>query len=277
MAMKISGQVHKLIARHDTPVSYTLPLGAAQVPLGPLFGKLLALRYTGRITCIHCGRNSNKSFNQGYCYNCFQKLAQCDSCIIAPERCHYDAGTCREPVWGDHFCMQDHVVYFANSSGLKVGITRAAQLPTRWIDQGATQGLAVVRVRTRQQAGFCEAMFREHVTDRTNWRSMLSGAREDVDLAAERDRLLAICGQQLQALQNRFGIHAISVLTGVDPVSISYPVRQYPDKITALDLDKNPEISGTLLGIKGQYLILDSGVINIRKYTGYELELTTPD
>lgn len=275
--MKLSGQVQKLVARHDNPVSYSLPLGKAQVPLAPLFDKPLSLRYTGKITCVHCGRNSNKSFNQGYCYACFQKLAQCDSCIIAPERCHYDAGTCREPVWGDHFCMQDHVVYFANSSGLKVGITRASQLPTRWIDQGATQGLAVLRVRTRQQAGFCEAMFREHVADRTNWRSMLSGAQEDVDLAAERDRLLAACSQQLLELQNRFGIHALSVLTGVDPVAISYPVRQYPAKITSLDLDKDTEIAGTLLGIKGQYLILDSGVINIRKYTGYELELTTQD
>ena len=143
-AMKILGQIQKLIARHDDPVRYTLPVGDRQVPLNPLFGKRVGLRATGRITCINCGRNSNKSFSQGYCYQCFQKLAQCDSCIIAPERCHYDAGTCREPLWGEHFCMQDHIVYFANSSGLKVGITRSSQLPTRWLDQGATQGLAVL-------------------------------------------------------------------------------------------------------------------------------------
>lgn len=275
--MKITGQAEKLIARNDSPVSYSMPLGTAKVPLAPLFGKPISLRYTGKITCVNCGRTSNKSFNQGYCYQCFQKLAQCDSCIIAPERCHYDAGTCREPVWADHFCMQDHVVYFANSSGLKVGITRASQLPTRWIDQGATQGLAVLRVRSRQQAGFCEAAFREHVTDRTNWRNMLSGNQEELNLVAERDRLLNLCAPQLQALQERFGIHAISVLTGVDPVAISYPVQRYPEKIASLDLDTDATISGTLLGIKGQYLILDSGVINIRKYTGYELELTTPD
>jgi hypothetical protein len=275
--MKTIGQVQKLVARHGSPVSYSLPLGATQVPLAPLFGKQIGLRCTGKVTCVHCGRTGNKSFNQGYCYQCFQKLAQCDSCIIAPERCHYEAGTCREPVWGDHFCMQDHILYFANSSGLKVGITRASQLPTRWIDQGATQGLAVLRLRSRQQAGFCEAMFRDHVTDRTNWRSMLSGTQPELDLAAERDRLLAICAPQLQALQQRFGIHAISVLTGVEPVSIDYPVQRYPDKIASLDFDKDPEIGGTLLGIKGQYLILDSGVINIRKYTGYELELSTTD
>jgi hypothetical protein len=275
--MKTTGQVEKLIARNDSPVSYSMPLGAVKVPLGPLFGKQIGLRYTGKITCVNCGRTSNKSFNQGYCYQCFQKLAQCDSCIIAPERCHYEAGTCREPTWGDHFCMQDHVVYFANSSGLKVGITRASQLPTRWIDQGATQGLAVLRVRSRQQAGFAEAMFRDHVTDRTNWRSMLSGNQEEVNLVAERDRLLALCAPQLEALQKRFGFHAVSVLTGVEPLSITYPVLRYPEKIASLDLDTDTEVAGTLLGIKGQYLILDSGVINIRKYTGYELELTTPD
>jgi len=270
------GQVQKLVARHDKPVSHALPLGTTQVPLGPWLGKPVALRYTGRITCVHCGRSTSKSFNQGYCYPCFQKLAQCDSCIIAPERCHYDAGTCREPVWGDHFCMQDHIVYLANSSGLKVGITRASQLPTRWLDQGATQGLAILRTRSRKQAGFCEVMLRQHVTDRTNWRSMLSGEQPVLDLAAERDRLLATCRQELQDLQERFGIHAVSEPSGVTSVEISYPVLRYPDKIVSLDFDKDPQVSGTLLGIKGQYLIFDCGVINIRKYSGYELEFSTP-
>src|SRR5690606_29122967 len=194
-----SGQVQKLLAYYDSPVRYAMPLGAGRVPLNPLFGKQLGLRFTGRITCVHCGRNSNKSFSQGYCYPCFQKLAQCDSGIISPERCHYDAGPCREPVGGEHFCMQDHIVYLANSSGLKVGITRASQLPTRWLDQGATQALAVVRTRSRQQAGFCEAMFRQHVTDRTNWRGMLRGEQLELDLAAERDRLLDLCAETLQS------------------------------------------------------------------------------
>ncbi|HTR00461.1 MAG TPA: DUF2797 domain-containing protein, partial [Candidatus Acidoferrum sp.] len=205
---------------------------------------------------------------------CFQKLAQCDGCIVAPENCHYDAGTCREPVWGDHFCMQDHIVYLANSSGLKVGITRASQVPTRWIDQGATQALAIIRTRSRQQAGFCEAMIRAHVTDRTNWRTMLKGEQEQLDLAVERDRLLGLCSKELAELQQRFGIHALSVLTGVEQVALSYPVHALPEKLVSLDLETQPA-SGELLGIKGQYLIFDSGVLNVRKYTGYELELQT--
>lgn len=275
--MPTTGQLRKLVARPDNPVTYWLPLGDSRVPLQPLLGRNLALRHTGKITCVHCGRNTNKSFNQGYCYPCFQRLAQCDSCIVSPERCHYDAGTCREPLWGDHFCMQDHVVYLANSSGIKVGITRASQIPIRWIDQGATQALPVIRTRSRQQAGFCEVLFRQHVTDRTNWRGMLSGEQDEVDLVAERNRLVAACAQELHDLQERFGLHALSILTGVDAVALQYPVLQYPGKITSHDIDKLPELQGKLLGIKGQYLIFDSVVINMRKYSGYELELTVFD
>lgn len=272
----LRGQVRKLHSRMARPVQYSLPLGKERVELNPLIGSRIALHYTGSINCIHCGRQTNKSFNQGYCYPCFQTLAECDSCIIAPERCHYDAGTCRDPVWGDHFCMQDHVVYLANSSGIKVGITRASQLPTRWIDQGASQALAIIRTRSRQQAGFCEAMFRQHVADRTNWRSMLKGEQDSLDLEAERDRLVQECAAELQDIQQRFGLHAISVLNGVEPVALDYPVQGLPDKLNSLDLDKTPDIEGELLGIKGQYLLLDTGVINIRKYTGYELELRLP-
>jgi hypothetical protein len=143
----------------------------------------------------------------------------------------------------------------------------------RWIDQGATQALAVMRVRSRQQAGFVEAMFRQHVTDRTNWRNMLRGEQEAVDLRAERDRLLQECASEIEDLRHRFGVHAFGIVNGVEPVDITYPVDRYPAKITSLDFDKTPEIGGILHGIKGQYLMLNEGVLNIRKYTGYELWL----
>ena len=274
MAALLQGQLHKMRARLDDPVSYGLVLDAECLPLNPLIGKTVTLAYTGKITCVHCGRDTNKCFNQGYCYPCFQKLAQCDSCIISPEKCHYDAGTCREPVWGDEFCMQDHIVYLANSSGLKVGITRASQVPTRWIDQGAIQALPVMRVRSRQQSGFVEVMFKQHVTDKTNWRNMLKGDNETVDLAAERDKLLVECARELDDLHQQFGLHAISVLNGVDPVAIHYPVQVYPEKIVSFNFDKDTEITGTLQGIKGQYLIFDTGVINLRRFTGYEIAIS---
>jgi hypothetical protein len=259
-------------ARLETPlVQYAFRLGDSEVPVNPLLGTTVRLEYLGAIHCIHCGRKTKTSFSQGYCYPCMSKLAQCDVCIMAPEKCHYDQGTCREPAWGEQFCMTDHIVYLANSSGLKVGITRASQLPTRWLDQGASQALPIMRVATRQQSGLVEDLFRAHVPDRTNWRALLKGDAEAVDLVAVRDQLFEQCAEGLQALHARFGLQAIQPLSDAQTVDIRYPVEAYPSKIVSFNLDKNPVAEGTLLGIKGQYLIFDTGVINIRKYTAYQL------
>ena len=268
------GIIRKMRTRLEQPVSYGARFGDEEVPFNPFLEKEIKLHYSGNIFCVHCGRKSSKSFNQGYCYPCFQSLAQCDSCIIHPERCHFEQGSCREPAWGEKYCMQDHIVYLANSSGLKVGITRATQAPTRWIDQGATQALAVMRVRSRLQSGVLEVMFKQHVADKTNWRDMLKGAAVELDMAAERDRLLAACQGAISELEDQFGFFAISKLSGIEPVSIEYPVAQYPEKISSFNFDKDPEVSGKLLGIKGQYLILDGGVINLRRFSGYEVELS---
>lgn len=269
------GPIRKMTSRLEAPVHYALPIGGESIALNPLLGTGLKLHFDGQINCVHCGRNTSKSFNQGYCYPCFQKLAQCDSCIIHPEKCHYDLGTCREPEWGEKYCMQDHIVYLANSSGVKVGITRATQIPTRWIDQGAVQALAIIRVRSRLQSGSLEVLFKQHVADKTNWRDMLKGGDHQTDLHSERDRLVAECRKDIDDLMQRFGFHAISVLTGIDAVQIEYPILQYPDKIISYNLDKDATIEGTLLGIKGQYLIFDTGVINLRRFAGYNLELFT--
>lgn len=267
------GTLRKMLSRLEQPVEYQLRLGDSDVALNPLMQKKISLHYSGLIHCVNCGRKTNKSFNQGYCYPCFQKLAECDSCIIHPEKCHFDQGTCRDPAWGERYCMQDHIVYLANSSGLKVGITRATQVPTRWIDQGATQALAIIRVRTRLQSGSVEVMFKQFVADKTNWRDMLRGDATPLDMHAEAQRLLGECSADLKELEDKFGFFAISVLNGVDVVSIEYPVVEYPEKITSLNFDKTPVVEGTLLGIKGQYLILDSGVINMRRFSGYEVAL----
>ncbi len=267
------GIARKMTTRLSAPVNYSLPLGDTLVPLNPLLGTHVRLQYSGQINCVHCGRNTAKSFNQGYCYPCFMKLAQCDSCIIHPEKCHFEQGTCREPEWGEQFCMQDHIVYLANSSGVKVGITRATQIPTRWIDQGAVQALAIMRVRTRLQSGTMEMLFKQHVDDKTNWRDMLKGGDHLTDLHAESERLREACRTDIDELKQRFGFHAISELTGIDPVLIEYPILAYPEKINSFNFDSDPLVEGTLQGIKGQYLIFDTGVINMRRYAGYNLEL----
>ncbi|GAB5498810.1 MAG: DUF2797 domain-containing protein [Pseudohongiellaceae bacterium] len=274
MKQQASGILRKMKTRLESPVTYRMRVGEDDVPVNPLLGKSLQLEYSGEIFCVHCGRKTSKSFNQGYCYPCFQSLAQCDSCIIHPEKCHFDQGTCREPAWGERYCMQDHIVYLANSSGLKVGITRATQVPTRWIDQGANQALAVIRVRTRLQSGTLEVMFKQHVTDKTNWRDMLKGKSEPLDMVAERDRLLGECQEEIAELEQRFGFFAISIINGIDPVSITYPVQEFPEKIVSHNFDKDPVVTGTLLGIKGQYLIFDTGVINLRRFSGYNVNLS---
>jgi hypothetical protein len=144
-------------------------------------------------------------------------------------------------------------------------------MPTRWIDQGARQALPIMRVSTRQQSGFVEDLFRSQVADKTNWRALLKGDAVSVDLVAIRDQLFDSCAEGLQGLQERFGLQAIQTIADVDVLEIRYPIEQYPAKIVSFNLDKNPIAEGTLLGIKGQYLIFDTGVINIRKYTAYQL------
>ena len=193
---------------------------------------------------------------------------------MSPEKCHYHEGTCRDTVWADQYCMQDHYVYLANSTGVKVGITRGTQIPTRWMDQGAIQALPIFKVSNRLQSGMVEVMFKNHVADKTNWRKMLKGEVESIDLAAKRDELLAECSDEITALQQQHGLQAIQVINDADVIDIDYPVQQYPEKITSLNFDKTAVVEGVLQGVKGQYLILDTGVINIRKFTSYQIQFT---
>ncbi|MHB2051947.1 DUF2797 domain-containing protein [Pseudomonas sp. VEM90] len=266
------GSLSKMAVSLQAPVvQYSFRLDDTQVPVNPMIGQRLRLEYLGAIHCSHCGKRTKTSFSQGYCYPCMTKLAQCDVCIMAPEKCHYDAGTCREPSWGEQFCMTDHIVYLANSSGIKVGITRATQLPTRWLDQGASQALPIMRVATRQQSGLVEDVLRSQVPDRTNWRALLKSDAEVLDLPAIREQVFEACADGLREMQGRFGLQAIQPLPDAEVVQMNYPVEAYPKKIVSFNLDKDPVAEGTLLGIKGQYLIFDTGVINIRKYTAYQL------
>ncbi|MCH4813058.1 DUF2797 domain-containing protein [Vreelandella neptunia] len=261
-----------LPGRQEEQVVYHLRAGEHRVALNERIGEQLSLRWTGAIACTHCGRATKKSFAQGHCYPCFKRLAQCDTCIMKPETCHYFQGTCREPEWGERHCFQPHVVYLANSSGLKVGITRKTQMPTRWLDQGAIQALPILEVDTRQQSGFVEMLFKEQVADRTNWRAMLKGDVEVMDLVAERDRLLSLLANGLSQLREAHGPDAIRTLDAA-PQNFHYPVSVFPKKVASHNFDKQPLVEGVLQGVKGQYLILDSGVINLRKFTGYEIQV----
>lgn len=273
----IAGAAAKMRTHLDDGLAqYTLSLGEASVAVNSLLGQPLRLEYLQQINCVHCDRLTKKSFNQGYCYPCFQRLAQCDSCIVSPEKCHFFEGTCREPEWGESHCMIDHIVYLANSSGVKVGITRNTQVPTRWIDQGAVAALPIFRVSNRLQSGLVETVYKGHVADKTSWQAMLKGSPDALDLAARRDELAQECEIEIAELQARYGLQAIQAIDDAETLHIEYPVLEYPTKVKSFNLDKNAVVEGTLMGIKGQYLIFDTGVINIRKYGGYHLEVSSP-
>lgn len=268
------GRLKKMATQLTHPVSYQLPLTDALIELNPFIGQKIKLTYSGQIFCVHCHNQTKKSFSQGYCYRCFSKLAQCDMCIMKPETCHYAQGTCREPDFAHNFCFQPHIVYLANSSALKVGITRQTQIPTRWIDQGATQALPILHASSRYLSGLAEVAIARHVSDKTNWQQMLKSSADNLDLRAEADRLLTWCADELTQLKQRFGEQSLQELTDAQVVEIAFPVLDYPAKIKSFNFDKTPVVEGILHGIKGQYLLLDTGVINLRKFTGYEVEFT---
>ncbi|MDG1813482.1 MAG: DUF2797 domain-containing protein [Porticoccaceae bacterium] len=276
MSVEASGHLSKMEASLDAEgsVDYQLPIDDQRIGMNTLIGQSISIEHIGDIHCIHCGRRTKKSFSQGYCYPCFSKLPQCDTCIMSPEKCHFHHGTCRDPEWGEKYCFTDHFVYLSNTSGVKVGITRGTQLPTRWIDQGATQGLPIFRVQTRYQAGLIEDCIREHIADKTHWQKMLKGNSDSVDLHSLRDELMAKSEDGLEFLEQEHGLQALQRLYNENITEIKFPIEQFPEKVKSLNLDKQPLVEGVLQGIKGQYLIMDTGVINIRKFTAYNVKFS---
>ncbi|QYJ87996.1 DUF2797 domain-containing protein [Shewanella mesophila] len=270
------GNISKMRSSLDTngQVNYQLPLSEHLVEMNPLIGRQVTLTHTGNIYCCNCKKKTKKSFSQGHCFVCMKKLASCDMCIMKPETCHFAQGTCREPQWGEANCFVPHYVYLSNTSGLKVGITRHTQLPTRWIDQGATQGLPILKVSTRQLSGLIEVELAKMINDKTNWRTMLKGNAEPLDLVEQAKALLPHIEKRIHELSMEHGEYAIEQLDEAI-LAIEYPVSEFPTKISSHNFDKDPIVTGKLMGIKGQYLIFDTGVINLRKFSSYEINLST--
>ncbi len=268
-----------MITKYSSPVEYILKasphkilgeeVDRPEINVNHLLGKKLSLTFLNKIFCTNCWREIAKSFG-GYCYPCSQKLAAADLCYVKPELCHYQKGTCREPEWGKAFCLTPTTVYLANSSGAKVGITRPNNLLNRWIDQGAIQGLPIAEVSERKVAGFFEVALKDYIADKTNWRKMLSFENPLLDLAKMRDDIFFRAQTELDDLESRFGMRAIKIMETEKSTTIEYPVSQFPQPLKSLSFDQNAAtIEGQLWGIKGQYLIFEHGVFNIRKHEGY--------
>ena len=259
------GTLNKMQSRLENPVQYILPIGDELIEMNSLIGKELSFHYSGEIYCKKCGAKTKKSFSQGFCYKCFLTAPEAAECILHPELCQAHEGIARDMEWSEKNCLTDHYVYLAVSSGLKVGVTRSAQVPTRWIDQGASKAIKLAVTPNRHLAGVIEVALKPYLSDKTSWQKMLKNEHpEDIDLEEEKQKAWELLDPELQ-----------EYITEDDEITeITFPVEKYPVKVKSINFDKTPEFSGKLIGIKGQYLIFEEGfVLNIRKHSAYKVRL----
>ncbi|MCB1179159.1 MAG: DUF2797 domain-containing protein [Leptospiraceae bacterium] len=238
-----------------------------RIPLNELIGKKIKLEFSGEIRCVNCGTISKKSFGQGNCFKCFMNLASNDMCILRPEDCHFHLGTCREPEWGKKNCFKSHIVYLANTSGLKVGITKENPHSKRWVDQGAVEAIPIYEVESRIDAGKIEVEFAKFISDKTSWQKMIAGPPPQIDLLKSLKELKTKVN--LKAKVEKFKELKIGKST-----KINYPVEKYPSKKKSLKPDKDLPIEDIVVGIKGQYLLFENGVINLRSQAGQYCKLS---
>ena len=259
--MEWSGNIRKMASVPGDVIQYRLPIGEEEVDMNPLIGHHFHLEYLGKIHCIRCGRETTRSFAQGYCYPCFISAPETEDCVLRPELCRAHEGVARDMEYARNHCLIEHVVYLSETSGLKVGVTRHTQVPTRWIDQGAIRVIELARTPNRFTAGLIEVALKAHINDKTNWRRMLkeTGSGKN-DIYSEKERISALVPRDLQQY----------LVSGNELIELEYPVTRYPEKVKSLNFEKDKIVSGILSGIKGQYLIFnDDRVINIRKFGGY--------
>lgn len=269
--MKVSGNLRKMRTQWENPVQYYLPLfdvleEGEQVPLNDLVGNTIQLTFENQINCVVTGRKIRKAYGEGMSYEAFISSPQAVESIIRPELSQAHLGIAlRDLEWEVAHDVQPHFVYLALTIGVKVGVTRAHQIPTRWIDQGAWKGIILAETPYRQAAGLIEVALKNYVTDRTDWRKMLCNVLNyETDLLTEKNELQHKIPEELQTY-----VSSDNTIT-----EINYPVLSYPKKVKSLKLDKEPVISKKLTGIKGQYLLFeDDSVINIRSHAGYKISL----
>lgn len=257
--------------------NYELVLGKQKCDVQSYLGCGISLEYLGHPVCRHCESTTAKLFRAGYCYGCCMQLARCDLCIVSPERCHFHLDTCREPAWGEQFCMQPHTVYLSNTSGTKVGITRTGRELRRWFDQGAEQALPIISTPTRRTAGYVEVLLKGDLKDKTNWRQLVGGIRAGqnlVEIAAHlRESIrLADCFRDTPADEDEK--RQVRWLDGPEVVNIRYPTLSYSPPFRLKVTPEQPKICDNLLGVIGQYLLLTQGVVFLPDYQGLAVNIT---
>lgn len=258
------GVLIKMRTEFTNPINYFLVFENDFIHMNQLLNKRIGITFV-KFECLNCHLNK-PIYRQGFCKSCFYEVPQAADWVMRPElsKAHLDEED-RDLEFEKEAQLQPHIVYLALSSDVKVGVTRKAQVPTRWIDQGANQAIEVVEVPNRYLAGITEVALKDHLTDKTNWRKMLINETMDADLVEEKNRLDDFLPEEVKPyyLEQNKKIY-----------DLNYPVLEYPKKVKSLNLDKTPHYEGMLKGIKGQYLIFeDQTVFNIRANEGYVVRI----
>lgn len=262
--MTYEGVLTKMQTEFSNPIAYYLVFENSFLNMNQLLDKNLEISFVG-YQCLNCGKKK-KIFRQGFCYDCFMSSASAGDWIMKPElsTAHLDLED-RDLDYEKRVQLQPHIVYLALSSEVKVGVTRKSQVPTRWIDQGAIEAISIVEVPNRYLAGITEVALKNHYADKTNWQKMLKNEYVPVDLIAERLKLEHLIPEEVKEY---------FYTTKEDLYQMHFPVLEYPKKVTSLNLDKSPNFSGKLRGIKGQYLLFEDGtVFNVRTFEGYVVKI----
>ena len=261
--MRYEGVLTKMSTEITETVQYYLIFESDFINMNQLLDKRLSISFL-KFQCLNC-KLQKKIFAQGFCYNCFTTIPQAGEWIRSPELSKAHLGIEDRDLEFEKECqLQPHVVYLANSSDVKVGVTRKNQIPTRWIDQGAHEAIEIVEVPNRYLAGITEVALKSHVSDKTNFRKMLTNEIKDLNLEEEREKI-----KQFIPVETRE-----YYLENNKETEIKFPVLQFPKKIKTLNLFKNPYYEGVLKGIKGQYLLFEDGTaFNVRSHEGYVVEI----
>lgn len=262
--MQYEGVLKKMQTEIGSPIQYYLIFESDFLNVNQVLNKNLNITLI-KHQCLNCG-NDRPIFRQGFCKSCFFDIPSAGDWIMRPElsTAHLDKED-RDLAYEKKVQLQPHIVYLANSSNVKVGVTRKTQVPTRWIDQGAHEAIEIVEVPNRYLAGVTEVALKEHVADKTNWRKMLTNDVKDLDLIEWRNKLKNYIPNEAKEYY----------IENNSETNLEFPVLKYPEKVKSLNLDKTPNYAGLLKGIKGQYLIFDDDtVFNVRSSEGYYVGLT---
>ena len=262
--MFYQGVLTKMETEFSHPIQYYLILENDFLNMNQLLGKTITLQFV-KYQCLKCGLDK-PIYRQGFCKADFFDIPQAGDWIMRPELSTAHLGKeDRDLEYEKKVQLQPHIVYLANSSNVKVGVTRKSQVPTRWIDQGAHEAIEIVEVPNRYLAGITEVALKDHVADKTNWRKMLKNDVEDENLVEWRERLKSYIPEEAQEYY----------IASNTETNIDFPVLNYPEKPKSLNIEKQQTYTGKLVGIKGQYLIFeDDTVFNIRSNEGLVVKFT---